>query len=277
MSMLISAMFFFLVLGITIAVCNIDFAGDVYPKDSCHSTFCWLHLMVNTFAVGMTFVVACIIIIELVQWGDDKNGPLKFLYVKPESGEAIKPLPFKKIICWIITVAVLLYLFSVIKSAITDCKNIYNKSKLYHNTYVQKVEEKIGFYDKLWKTYLQKEKITNVNKETFIQVTKIIMENRADGKKITWKWLQENQQIPYDEFTQFYADLSDFITGQREGYFSIEKECQTIANKNNTLLDTFPNNMYNKILKCDRIKFEYGFTSDSTDAVFSKGKENISR
>jgi hypothetical protein len=121
----------------------------------------------------------------------------------------------------------------------------------------------------------RKKKITNINKETFLQVTKVIMENRADGQKITWKWIQENQQIPYEEFTKFYADLSNFITSQREGYFSIEKECQLISNKNNTLLDTFPNNLYNKMLGCEKIKFEYGFTSDSTQAVFTSKKENI--
>ena len=94
------------------------------------------------------------------------------------------------------------------------------------------------------------------------------MENRADGKNLTWKWLQENQQIPYEQFTIFYADLSDFITKQREGYFSIEKACQVIANQNNTLLDTFPNNIYNHFLKQERINFEYGFLSDSTENVF---------
>jgi hypothetical protein len=152
---------------------------------------------------------------------------------------------------------------------------MYNTSKLLHNAYTQKVEEKAGFYDKLWKTYLQKEKITNVNKETFILVTKIIMENRSDGQNVTWKWLQENQQIPYSEFTKFYADLSDFITTQREGYFNIEKECQLIANRNNTLLDTFPNNIYNKVIGCQRIKFEYGLLSDSTNNVMKSKVENL--
>ena len=101
------------------------------------------------------------------------------------------------------------------------------------------------------------------------------MENRKDGQNLTWKWLQENQQIPYEEFTKFYTDLSDFITSQRKGYFDIEKVCQSIANQNNTLLDTFPNNIYNKALRLERIKFEYGFTSDSTENVFKTKKENV--
>lgn len=101
------------------------------------------------------------------------------------------------------------------------------------------------------------------------------MENRADGKNITWKWIQENQNIPYNEFSMFYSDLSVFITEQREGYFNIEKECQSIANSNNVLLDSFPNRFYNKFLKCKKIKFEYGFLSDSTSHVFKNRIENI--
>jgi len=154
-------------------------------------------------------------------------------------------------------------------------KFIYNHSIQYHNIYNQKVQEKLGFYDKMWKTYLQKEKITNLNKETFIQVTTIIMENRKDGSGVAWKWVQENQQIPYSEFTEFYKDLSTFIESQREEYFNIEKECQIIANKNNTLLDTLPNNLYNKIIGCKQINFQYGFLSKQTDSVFKTHHEDI--
>lgn len=101
------------------------------------------------------------------------------------------------------------------------------------------------------------------------------MENRKDGANLTWKWIHENQNIDYNEFTKFYSELSAFITKQRAGYFAIEKECQSISNQNNTMLDTFPNNLYNKFLKCNRIKFEYGFTSDSTENVFKSKKENL--
>jgi hypothetical protein len=101
------------------------------------------------------------------------------------------------------------------------------------------------------------------------------MENRRDGEKIMWKWLQENQQIPYNEFTEFYKDLTEFVTSQRDEYFKIEKECQVIANKNNTMLDTFPNNIYNHFLKLNRIKFEYGFLSDSTNHTFKTKLENL--
>ena len=158
---------------------------------------------------------------------------------------------------------------------LTRGSEIYNTSVVITKTYEQKTMEKEGFYDKLWKIYLQKEKITNLNKETFIQVSKIIMENRKDGANVTWKWVHENQNIPYEEFTKFYSDLSRFIESQREAYYGLEVQCQTLATANNMLLDTFPNNVYNKIINRPHITFKYGFLSDSTRKVFITGNENL--
>jgi hypothetical protein len=152
---------------------------------------------------------------------------------------------------------------------------IYNKSIVYTRAYEAKTQAKAGFYDKLWKTYLQKEKITNLNKETFIEVSRVIMENRKDGQSVTWKWVQENQHIPYNEFVDFYRDLSHFIEAQREAYYALEVECQSIAYQHNTLLDTFPNNFYNRIIGRPHLEFKYGFLSDSTIKVFNKGKEDV--
>ena len=92
---------------------------------------------------------------------------------------------------------------------------------------------------------------------------------------MSWKWLQENQPIPYNEFTIFYADLSRFIHSQREGYFALEKECIAIVNKHNILIKMFPNIMYNKLLNIDEIKYEVGFISDKTETVFDNKKENL--
>lgn len=152
--------------------------------------------------------------------------------------------------------------------------NLYNKSVDYNYVYVQKVQSKSGFYDNMWKSYLQIDKNTNVSKDVFIEVSKIIMENRKDGENVTWKWVQENQQIPFEEFTKFYTQLNEFIISKRNEYYNIEVECQKIAYENNKLLDIFPNNIYNKILKCKHIDFEYSFSSDKTNNVFSNKVEN---
>lgn len=92
---------------------------------------------------------------------------------------------------------------------------------------------------------------------------------------MTWKWLQENSPIPYNEFTKFYSDMSDFIETQRQGYYDLETQCQDIATAHNMLIDTFPNNIYNKVLCRKHIDFKYGFLSDSTRNIFSSGNENV--
>lgn len=258
-------------LGLSIYIGNSSFEPD-------SNNWVWWHSFAMIVSCMLTLTFAILSIVEGVQWDERGYGAFGFIYRKPEpvdTAETVKTFSFKKYITYAILAFIGIWCYFGIKSAVNDSIKIYNTSKMCQNTYQRKVEEKMGFYDKLWKTYLQKEKITNINKETFIEVSKIIMENRKDGQSIMWKWVQENQQIPYGEFTAFYKDLSNFITEQREGYFNIEKECQMIANQNNTLLDTFPNNMYNKVLNLPRIKFEYGFTSDSTINVFKSKKENL--
>lgn len=181
----------------------------------------------------------------------------------------------KKLLWTLAIFAVLGVLYRVFGSSANQMKFVYNTSKVYHDQYQQHTMERQGFYDKLWKTYLQKEKVMNLNRDMFIQVSKIIMENRKDGQNVTWKWVKENQNIPYDEFAKFYNDLSAYIELQREEYYGLEKQCQTLATANNMLLDTFPNNLYNRALGCTKIEFSYGFLSDSTDHVFATKKENV--
>lgn len=152
---------------------------------------------------------------------------------------------------------------------------VYNKSVVYYKQYDKAVEGKRGFYDKMWKTYIQKEKITNLNKEMFLEVTKTIMENRKDGESVAWKWVHENQQIPYEEFTSFYKDLSNFIESKRDEYYRMEMYAQDVVNAHNMLIDTFPNNIYNKVLGRKALVFSYGFLSDSTRKVFSSGNEDV--
>lgn len=237
------------------------------------SKFGALHIVIN--------VVWVIITCALAIWGFaacDSNESFSPFYRADDEIEYefnLFKVKKNKIILWSVVVLVLIGLYKVSKPAINDSVTIYNKSVQYRNLYQQKNDEKLGFYDKLWKVYLQKNQIAELNKDVFIEVTKIIMQGRADGDKVAWKWVQENQQIPYTEFTKFYSDLSEFVFSQREAYFNIEKECMLIANQNNTMLDTFPNNIYNKVLKCEKIKFKYSFTSKKTKQVFESGEENI--
>jgi len=154
-------------------------------------------------------------------------------------------------------------------------KFMYNTSVEYSNYYTQLSQEKETYYDNMWKSYQLKDNIVINNKETFIEVTKLVMDGRKDGANTAWKWVQENQPVPYGEFTKFYSDLSSFIESQRAGMLNIEKRSQEVAKQNNTLLDTFPNVMYNKVLGIERIDYKPGFTSTRTQKVFKTGIEDL--
>ncbi len=153
---------------------------------------------------------------------------------------------------------------------------------VFHNTAVQlngnydkKTLALPTFYDMMWKTYKQKENIGKLSEKTFIEVSKILMENRKDGANLSWKWVQENQNIPFEEFTSFYHDLSRFIESKRAEYYALELERQAAAIEYNVFLDTFPNNLYNVVLGKSHIEYSAGFTSDSTNKVFSTKIENL--
>lgn len=185
-----------------------------------------------------------------------------------------KFLPVKfpgRIIAFLVLVVVLHKLFIWGFQA----KDVYNKSVVYNKHYERATQGLQGFYDGMYKTWIAKEKIAVVSKETFIELAKIAFEARKDGANLGWKWVSENTPIPYNEFAAFYKDLSAFVELKREQYFELEVQRQNIANQHNMMLDTFPNNIYNKILGRKHIKYEYGFLSDSTRKVFDTGNENV--
>lgn len=248
-----------------------------------------IHFTLNVFMVLLCIIFIMILIRESINYEFDNNKSIfkriSYLnnnddnYSNDDNIETFKLFKFNKLFkfkWWKLITLVLLIIIIVNGVKIFNhTASLYNTSKSYHHKYNQVTKARLGYYDNMWKTYDIKDGIATINKDVFVQVTKIIMENRGDGKNITWKWLQENQQIDYSEFTKFYEDLTTYVESKREGYYALELQCQQIAMSNNVLLDTFPNNFYNKIINCEKIEYNYGFLSDSTNIVFSNKVENL--
>lgn len=157
----------------------------------------------------------------------------------------------------------------VLSNVYDDSTSLYNQSLSLKTTYAQKVQEQVSVYDANYLTFIQKAKIADISKETFITVTQIIMENRKDGQAVAWKWMQENQQIPYNEFTSFYHELSDFVSEQYSALLAVEKQKQDITAQHNLLIRKYPNNIYNTYLKLTPIEYHQGYVSDSTRKLFN--------
>jgi hypothetical protein len=146
---------------------------------------------------------------------------------------------------------------------LTTCSSyVYTKAVDMHNvsqdnilSYKQIDEQIVTLFDANYLTYAEKSKITNLNKETFINVTQIIMSNRKDGEQLAWKWVTENTLIPYEEFTVFYKDLSDFVSTQYSSIYALERDKQALVKRHNLMLRQWPNNIFNSYLNIESIDY----------------------
>jgi hypothetical protein len=98
------------------------------------------------------------------------------------------------------------------------------------------------------------------------------MSNRKDGENLSWKWTQENTNIPFEEFTHFYKQLSSFISQRYSENLVIEREKLNVVEEQNLILNTFPNNLFNNFLKIELLSYTEGFISEETKNKFGKLK-----
>ena len=144
----------------------------------------------------------------------------------------------------------------------------YNTETSYRLEYAQATQEQVTSFDNNYLAFKEKSNIANLNKETFITVTQIIMSARKDGMNVAWKWMQENQQIPYSEFTDFYRDLSSFVSVRFSENKALEIKKQNLVKEHNKLLATYPGNFYNYFLKIEPLVYKEGFVTKETKELF---------
>ena len=170
----------------------------------------------------------------------------------------------------IIGLIILLFVYSFVKMLYNTTTSFYNTEKSYQLEYKQVEQDQLTTFDNNYLIFKEKSNITELNKKTFITVTEIIMSNRKDGQNIAWKWVHENQQFDYNEFTKFYSDLSNFTSERYKENNSMERRKQEIAKMHNFLIQTFPGVIYNQFFKFNQLEYKEGFVTDETKALFGK-------
>lgn len=180
----------------------------------------------------------------------------------------MKKLPIQIRIVFTIVIVVLIY--NLFAFFVSPGITLYNDTKSLELNYNKKTQEQVTNYNGYYLAFTDKQTNANINKDVFIKVTSIIMENRKDGQNLAWKWVSENQNIPYSEFSSFYKELSNFISERYFDNMKIEREKQSVVQLHNTLLQTFPNNIYNKVLGIEPLQYNFGYISNETKAVFKQ-------
>ncbi len=169
----------------------------------------------------------------------------------------------------IITAIIVMLFISTTGKVYNATVSLYNGTKELQLSYGKITQEQISNYDGYWLAFTDKQDNAKINKETFIEVTNIIMSNRKDGENVAWKWTHENQQIPYEEFTVFYKELSSFISVRYQDNMRVERSKQDIVARHNLLLAKYPNNIINKVLDIDPLTYKAGYISESTKQKFN--------
>lgn len=166
----------------------------------------------------------------------------------------------------------LLIVISGVSSLYQGFTQFYNSTTKVHFEYNRLVENQITTFDNNYLIFKEKSSIAGLNKETFVEVTKIIFDARTDGENVAWKWVHENQQVDYREFSKFYSDLSEFAKERFKSNSSIEAQKQEMVKFHNLSISTFPGIIYNYFLKIKPLVYTNGFVTQETAALFAKPK-----
>lgn len=166
------------------------------------------------------------------------------------------PIQFKILIGIVVTFII----FSFGKMMYNGTTQFYNSHVSYTANYDQYEQDQITTFDNNYLIFKDQTDIADVSKETFIHVTEIIMSNRHDGKNLAWKWVKENQNIDYNQFTKFYIQLTDFTRERYKENNEIERKKQEIVKLHKFMLSSFPGVIYNKYLP--------GFITKETKKLF---------
>lgn len=252
-----------LILGLT---WEVQFPNDIVNADNSieYSAF---HYLFNLGYLALAFLYVAMTISKSISIEGDKAS-----YDFLEESETEAKNKFISTIRWTVFSVFLLVLINNVFNGVT---NVYNTSVVYNNEYKSNQQGLKTFYDNMWKTYSMKDGIKIDNKETFLQVANLVMDARKDGEQLASKLLVENQSVPFDQFSLFYADLSRFIESNRSVIQKYEERAQNIAMKHNTFLETYPNLIYNLISQRPLIKYQSAFSSPTTEKVFETRNEGI--
>lgn len=170
----------------------------------------------------------------------------------------------------VIAIVVLLTVMSVSKSIYTDVTTFFNVQTTYQLEYKQLEEQQLTTFDNNYLIFKDNCAIADLNKETFIKVTEIIFTARTDGENVAWKWVHENQQVDYDVFSRFYADLSTFTKERYKDNNYIEGQKQTTVKLHNLGISTFPGVIYNYFIHIKPLEYTTGFLTKETKELFNK-------
>lgn len=156
-------------------------------------------------------------------------------------------------------------------SLISTGVSLYNQEVALKNQIEAKQTENKANFDNMWKKIKQATNVSDDYKNGLAEVVKAYTEGRKDtSENMLMKWGAE--AVPNFD-SSVYKQLMNIIVASRDDFTLNQKELLDLNREHDTLLDTFPNNIFYRIMGVQKIKVTT-VTSTRTEETFNTGLDD---
>lgn len=149
--------------------------------------------------------------------------------------------------------------------------SLYNTEIALRNTITAKQTENKTQFDNMWKKIKQAADVSDKYKDGLQEVLSAYVQGRKkESDQLLMDWTKE--AIPTFD-SSIYKQLNNIVVSSRDDFTMNQKELIDMNREHDTLIDTFPNNIYFKIMHIGKINIQI-ITSTKTEETFNTGKED---
>lgn len=148
----------------------------------------------------------------------------------------------------------------------------HNKEVKLRNLITAKQTDNKNEMDAMWKNISQTAQVPEKDRESLKEIFVSYAQGRsgAGESKAVFNWIKE--AIPNVD-NQLFGKLMNIIVSQRDGFKFRQKELLDLKREHDSLLDTFPNNIFASFLNRHKIDVVI-VTSTRTENAFKTGKDD---
>ena len=148
---------------------------------------------------------------------------------------------------------------------------LYNQEISLRNQIEAKQQENTAHFDNMWKKIKQTVQVSDKYKDGLKEVLASYTSGRKkESDQLLMDWTKE--AIPSFD-SSIYKQLMNIVTASRDDFTLNQKELIDLNRQHDVLLDTFPNNIYYRVLGIEKIKITI-VTSTKTEDAFKTGKDD---
>lgn len=170
-----------------------------------------------------------------------------------------------------VTIAILAFLIVTGFSLVGHGIGLYNQEIQLRNQITAKQEENKSNFDNMWKKIKQSANVADKYKDGLRDVLSAYTKGREkESNQLLMDWTKE--AVPNFD-SSIYKQLNNIIVSSRDDFTLNQKQLIDLNRQHDVLLDTFPNNLYYKVMGIKKIDVIV-VTSTTTDNAFETAKDD---